>query len=50
MGAANSIDLKILYAGSYYAAHFPIGKELEHELSDWSYITMGFMQAKIDLL
>ena len=43
LGKSFGIPLSILYAGSYYAAHFPTcGEELSNELNDWKYITIGY--------
>ena len=43
LGKSYGIPLSHLYIGSYCAALFPTNKsDLENELNDWQYITMGF--------
>lgn len=43
LGAAYEIPLVMLYGGSYYAAGFPTGSNLEHEITeDWPYVTLGY--------
>lgn len=43
IGKAYGFPLAILYAGSYYAADFPVGKDFwNNEWKDWGYITKGY--------
>ena len=47
LGHAYGISLPLLYAGSYYAAGFPLtGSKLDNEIWDWKYITMGYLYSK----
>ena len=51
LGHAYDIPYPILIAGSYYAAGFPAsGPDLENEVNDWRYITMGYIYAEIKYL
>lgn len=43
IGKAYGFPLLILYAGSYYAAGFPVGEDFwNNEWKDWGYITKGY--------
>ena len=48
LGRSYGYKLPVLYAGSYYAADFPLGgKALYNEVcSDWLYITLGYFGIK----
>ena len=42
LGAAYDIPSQTLLFGSYYAAGFPTGSDLQHEFDDWTYIIIGY--------
>ena len=50
IGQKYGCPLPLLFAGSYYAAGFPLsGSDLQNEIgSDWYYITLGFYGVKLE--
>lgn len=45
IGRASGFSLPVLIAGSYYAAGFPTEqKALTNEVTDWLYITIGYLE------